>query len=131
MNDKNLEDHAVEPAPKLIEVLLLNCKQQVDHWIEPYIRLTLERLRRTERPFLKCLLMQVVSNIKFSMLLWVKLSLILNVWFILQIADALYYNASLTLNILQKIGVTNEVFNLWFQMLQQTKNSGARANFKR
>ncbi|GJU50502.1 DNA-directed RNA polymerase II subunit 1 [Tanacetum coccineum] len=47
-----------------------------------------------------------------------------------QIADALYYNASLTLNILQKLGVATEVFNLWFQMLQQTKKSGVRANFK-
>lgn len=49
----------------------------------------------------------------------------------MQIADALYYNASLTLNILQKLGVATEIFNLWFQMLQQTKKSGARANFKR
>lgn len=49
----------------------------------------------------------------------------------MQIANALYYNASLTLNILQKLGVATEVFNLWFQMLQQTKKSGARANFKR
>ncbi|GJZ20193.1 hypothetical protein Tco_0556783, partial [Tanacetum coccineum] len=47
------------------------------------------------------------------------------------IADALYYNASLTLNILKKLGVATEVFNLWFQMLQQTKKSGVRANFKR
>ncbi|GKD53693.1 importin beta-like SAD2, partial [Tanacetum coccineum] len=78
----------------------------VDHWVEPYIRLTVERLRTAERPYLKGLLVQVI-------------------------ADALYYNASLTLNILQKLGVAKEVFNLWFQMLQQTKKSGVRANFKR
>nr|XP_043610617.1 importin beta-like SAD2 [Erigeron canadensis] len=106
LNDKNLEDHDVEPAPKLIEVVFQNCKGQVDHWVEPYIRLTVERLRRTEQPVLKCLLLQVI-------------------------ADALYYNASLTLMILQKIGVITEIFNLWFQMLQQTKKSGLRANFKR
>nr|GEV10139.1 importin beta-like SAD2 [Tanacetum cinerariifolium] len=106
MNDKNLEDNDIEPAPKLIAVVLQNCKGQVDPWVEPYIRITVERLRRTERPFLKCLLMQVI-------------------------ADALYYNASLTLNILQKLGVATEIFNLWFQMLQQTKKSGARANFRR
>ncbi|XAR48773.1 hypothetical protein NMG60_11031704 [Bertholletia excelsa] len=47
------------------------------------------------------------------------------------VADALYYNAPLTLNILQKLGVATEIFNLWFQMLQQTKKSGLRANFKR
>lgn len=61
MNDKNLEDNDIEPAPKLIAVVLQNCRGQVDPWVEPYIRLSVERLRRTERPFLKCLLMQVVS----------------------------------------------------------------------
>lgn len=50
---------------------------------------------------------------------------------LLQIADSLYYNAALTLSILQKLGVATEIFNLWFQMLQQVKKSGVRANFKR
>ncbi|KAL6002877.1 hypothetical protein ACLOJK_023099 [Asimina triloba] len=35
------------------------------------------------------------------------------------IADALYYSATMTLGILQKLGVAADVFNLWFQMLQQ------------
>ncbi|MCL7047273.1 hypothetical protein MKW94_002696, partial [Papaver nudicaule] len=47
------------------------------------------------------------------------------------IADALYYNAPLTLGVLHKLGVATEVFNLWFQMLQEVKKSGVRANFKR
>ncbi|KAF5946841.1 hypothetical protein HYC85_017069 [Camellia sinensis] len=92
MGDKNLEDSDIEPAPKLIEVVFQNCR--------------VERFRRTEKAYLKCLLMQVI-------------------------ADALYYNAFFTLNILQKLGVATEIFNLWFQMLQQTKKSGVRANFKR
>ena len=50
---------------------------------------------------------------------------------LLQIADALYYNSSLTLGILHKLGVATEVFNLWFQMLLEVKKSGMRANFKR
>ncbi|KAH7834629.1 hypothetical protein Vadar_018079 [Vaccinium darrowii] len=106
MGDKNLDDGDIEPAPKLIEVVFHNCRGQVDHWVEPYLRITVERLRRTEKPYLKCLLMQVI-------------------------ADILYYNAPLALNILQKLGVATEIFNLWFQMLQQTKKSGMRANFKR
>lgn len=61
MADKNLEDGDIEPAPKLIQVLFQNCRGQVDHWVEPYLRLTVERLRRTEKPYLKCLLMEVVS----------------------------------------------------------------------
>lgn len=62
MNDKNLEDNDIEPAPKLIAVVLQNCRGQVDHWVQPYINITVERLRRAERPYLKCLLMQVVSK---------------------------------------------------------------------
>lgn len=62
MGDKNLDDGDIEPAPKLIEVVFHNCRGQVDHWVEPYLRITVERLRRTEKPYLKCLLMQVVSN---------------------------------------------------------------------
>ncbi|KAJ7957326.1 importin beta-like SAD2 [Quillaja saponaria] len=106
MADKNMEDNDIEPAPKLIEVVFQNCRGQVDHWVEPYIRITVERLQRSEKAYLRCLLMQVI-------------------------ADALYYNAALTLSILQKLGVATEIFNLWFQMLQQVKKSGMRANFKR
>ena len=60
MADKNLEDNDIEPAPKLIEVVFQNCRGQVDHWVEPYLRITLDRLRRTEKSRLKCLLVQVV-----------------------------------------------------------------------
>lgn len=106
MTDKNMEDGDIEPAPKLIQVVFQNCKGQVDHWVEPYLRITIERLHRTEKSYLKCLLMQVI-------------------------ADSLYYNSTLTLSILQKLGVATEIFNLWFQMLQQVKKSGARKNFRR
>ncbi|CAL0316301.1 unnamed protein product [Lupinus luteus] len=104
--DRNLEDSDIDPAPKLIGVVFQNCRGQVDHWVEPYLRITIERLHRTERSYLKCLLLQVI-------------------------ADALYYNAPLTLSILQKLGVAENIFNLWFHMLQEVKKSGVRANFKR
>uniref|UniRef100_A0A7N0UGH1 Importin N-terminal domain-containing protein n=1 Tax=Kalanchoe fedtschenkoi TaxID=63787 RepID=A0A7N0UGH1_KALFE len=106
MADVNLEDNDIEPAPKLIEVVFQNCKGQVDHWVEPYIRIVVERLHRTEKPRLKCLLMQVI-------------------------ADALYYNAVLTLSILHKLNITTDIFSLWFQMLEHVKKSGARVHFKR
>ncbi|KAL9993753.1 putative importin-beta domain, armadillo-like helical, exportin-2, central domain-containing protein [Helianthus debilis subsp. tardiflorus] len=131
MNDKNLEDNDIDPAPKLIAVVLQNCRGQVDQWVEPYIRITVERLHRTERPFLKCLLMQVVSLSSIIILSFSTLFFFDNACIVVQIADALYYNPSLTLNILQKLGVATEIFNLWFQMLQQTKKNGARVNFKR
>lgn len=62
MSDKNMEDNDIEPAPKLIEVVFQNCKGQVDQWVEPYLRITIDRLRRAEKPYLKCLLIQVVRN---------------------------------------------------------------------
>lgn len=61
MGDKNLEDGDIEPAPKLIQVVFQNCRGQVDLWVEPYIRITVERLRRAEKPYLKCLLIEVVG----------------------------------------------------------------------
>nr|KYP64849.1 putative importin-7 isogeny [Cajanus cajan] len=106
MSDKNMEDNDIVPAPKLIEVVFQNCRGQVDHWVEPYLRITVERLRHTEKSYVKCLFMQVI-------------------------ADALYYNAALTLTILQKLGVASEIFHVWFHLLQQVKKSGMRANFKR
>ena len=62
MSDKNMEDNDIEPAPKLIQVVFQNCRGQVDRWVEPYLRITVERLRRTEKSYLKCLLMQVVKS---------------------------------------------------------------------
>ncbi|XP_022733037.1 importin beta-like SAD2 isoform X2 [Durio zibethinus] len=60
MADKNLEDDDIEPASKLIEVVFQNCRGQVDDWVEPYLRITLDRLHRTEKSRLKCLLVQVM-----------------------------------------------------------------------
>jgi importin-7 len=56
-----MEDSDIEPAPKLIEVFFQNCKGSVDRWVEPYLMITIERLQRTQKPYLKCLLIQVVN----------------------------------------------------------------------
>ncbi|CAD6250991.1 unnamed protein product [Miscanthus lutarioriparius] len=106
MMDENMEDSDIEPAPKLIEVVFQNCKGNVDQWVEHYLRITIERLRRAKKPYLKCLLVQVIAN-------------------------ALYYNPALTLETLNKLGVAADIFNHWFAMLQQVRKSGARVNFKR
>uniref|UniRef100_A0A0E0G6J9 Importin N-terminal domain-containing protein n=1 Tax=Oryza nivara TaxID=4536 RepID=A0A0E0G6J9_ORYNI len=79
MMDQNMEDSDIEPAPKLIEVVFQNCKGNVDQWVEPYLSLTIDRLRRAHKPYLKCLLVQVIAN-------------------------AFYYNPSLTLATLHKLG---------------------------
>ncbi|KAF8079661.1 hypothetical protein N665_1010s0008 [Sinapis alba] len=106
MTDRNIEDSDIEAAPKLIEVIFQNCKGQVDQWIEPYLRLTIDRLQRAETSYLKSLLIQVVANM-------------------------LYYNPGLTLGVLHNTGLASTVFDLWFHMLQQKKKSGLPENFKR
>lgn len=58
--DKNMEDSDIGPAPKLIEVVFQNCKGQIDHYIEPYLRIAISRLQRAEKSYLKCLLIEVV-----------------------------------------------------------------------
>jgi transcription termination factor NusB len=60
LSDDKLEDSDIEPAPKLIEAVLQNCHGHVDQWLEPYLRVSIERLRKTEKHYLKDLLMEVV-----------------------------------------------------------------------
>ncbi|KAL2530089.1 Importin beta-like SAD2-like protein [Forsythia ovata] len=60
MFDKNLEDGDIELAPKLVQAIFQNCRGQVDSWVEPYIRITVERLGRAETPYFKCLLIEVL-----------------------------------------------------------------------
>jgi len=62
MTDRNIEDSEIESAPKLIEVVFQNCKGQVDQWVEPYLRLTVDRLQRAETSYVKSLLIQVVRT---------------------------------------------------------------------
>ncbi|AQK52663.1 Importin beta-like SAD2 [Zea mays] len=169
MMDENMEDSDIEPAPKLIEVVFQNCKGNVDHWVEHYLRITIERLRRAHKPYLKCLLVQVVrcymntpilvlyflsqcccvllsTKTMWSVFLsdelivvFLDLVLGLSIYFYdnwkkiktVEIANALYYNPALTLEILNKLGVAADIFNHWFAMLRQVKKSGARVNFKR
>lgn len=62
LSDDKYEDSDVKPAPKLIESVLQNCRGRVDEWVEPYLSICLDRLRRTEDKYLKDLLIEVVGN---------------------------------------------------------------------
>ncbi|GBG85770.1 hypothetical protein CBR_g40497 [Chara braunii] len=59
LENENLRDNDCIPAPKLLEAVLQNCKGRVDEWVEPYVQLAVTRLRRTEKPLMKDLLIQV------------------------------------------------------------------------
>jgi hypothetical protein len=104
--DEKLEDSDIESAPKLIEAVLQNCRGRVDQWLELYLRISVERLRKTKKNYLKDLFVNVVAN-------------------------GLYYNAPMCLTILQHLGVTSEIFQAWFQMLYEVKKSGKPVHFIR
>ncbi len=87
-------------APKLLSVVLQCCRGAVDRWVEPYVRLALNRLSTAEKRPLKDELLLVVAN-------------------------ALYYNAELTLGALTRMGVMQELFTGWFTMIFE-RRWGAR-----
>ena len=84
------------PGPKLFECIMLNCKGRVDQYIEPFVMLAVGRLKVAKKTVFKDLLMQTIAN-------------------------ALYYNAALCLQILHKHGLVGEVFTMWFQMIWKEK----------
>ena len=96
------------PGPRLMECILLNCRGHVDHYVEPFLVLACEKLVKPDiqkRIFLD-LLIQVVAN-------------------------ALYYNPLLTIQVLQKHGVLQQVFAKWFGMIWKTTKKGRVEHFKR
>eukprot|EP00850_Spirogloea_muscicola_P013908 SM000097S24761 [mRNA] locus=s97:152586:160145:+ [translate_table: standard] len=106
LGDEKLEDEDVEAAPKLMESVLQNCQGRVDHWVEPYLTIAIKRLRVAKKLHVKDLLTETLAN-------------------------ALYYNAPLCISILQKMGVTGEVFQTWFQMLYARHKNGRPMHFRR
>lgn len=74
----------VAPAAKLLDVVLLNCKGRVDEWVWPYVSLAVGRIESVQEPQFATLLMNVVPA-------------------------ALYYNAALTLQLLEQHSKTDAV----------------------
>ena len=96
------------PAPQLMECILLNCKGHVDQYLEPFLVLAAGKFVKPDvkkKVFLD-LLVQVVAN-------------------------ALYYNPALTLQILHKHSLTAGVFTKWFEMIWRTTKKGGCQHFKR
>ena len=87
------------PAPKLLECVLQNCKGRVDDCVAPYLAVALERLKTCELTYLKDLLIQIVAN-------------------------CLWYNAALTLDILVKNGALGTALQTWFGMLNDRTRKG-------
>lgn len=92
-------------APRLLCVVLQNCRGLVDRWVEPYLTLVVHRFAKTHRRALKDELMVVIAN-------------------------ALYYNPALALGALQRIGAVEAVFREWFAMIFARKGKGSAAGSK-
>lgn len=71
-------------------VLLMHT--QVDRWLQPYLQLALSTLAKTDNRLLKDELLVFVAN-------------------------ALYYNAGATLQLLQQFNATQQLFTMWFTFI--------------
>ncbi|GAX74708.1 hypothetical protein CEUSTIGMA_g2156.t1 [Chlamydomonas eustigma] len=98
-------EREVVPAAKLLGVILQVCRGRVDHCVGPYLQIVLTKLSSATRGSLKDALIGVVAN-------------------------ALHYNAPLTLSLLQQQGALQSFLTLWFTMIFTQKKSGKGKHFK-
>lgn len=115
----------IKPAPKLMEVVLLNCRGQVDKWAEPYLLLALQKLEKAEASEPGHTFGRMPPS-------WLypcppsRLSPLqspsLQDYLINVVALLLQYNPLLTLQILQRHGVLTQVLTKWFAMIFATKS---------
>jgi hypothetical protein len=96
----------VVPAVRLLEVVLQNCRGQVDACVGPYLALATAKLASAETNRMKDALLVLV-------------------------ADALYYNAPLALGALQQSGALQAVLGAVFSAIFERKPGGGPKHFKR
>ena len=53
LSEEDYEESDVQAAPKLMEVVLQNCKGRVDQCVGPYLALSLRRLPVAETAYMK------------------------------------------------------------------------------
>jgi importin-7 len=99
LNNPHTHESDLLSAPRLLCVVLQNCRGQVDAWVDPYLALVVTRLAKTERRSLKDELLVVVAN-------------------------ALHYNPLLALQALQRLGAVGLVFSQWFAMIFARRRGG-------
>ena len=51
--DEDLDEGDVQPAPKLMEIVLQNCRGRVDACVGPYLTLALRRLHASGSAFMQ------------------------------------------------------------------------------
>ncbi|EIE23737.1 ARM repeat-containing protein [Coccomyxa subellipsoidea C-169] len=106
LTNADLNESDIGSAPRLLEIIMQNCRGRVDGCIGHYIALALNKLPTAGRSLLKDQLVNVV-------------------------ATALYYNPSLALQQLQAQGRTQAFFSTWFQMIFATRRNDGAKHFRR
>eukprot|EP00963_Diacronema_lutheri_P005023 scaffold370_cov349-Pavlova_lutheri.AAC.8 len=101
------DESEVIPAPKLLCAVIQNCKGGIDEYLEQYLLLALRKLQGAESAMMQDLLIEVV-------------------------ASALFYNPTLTLQLLQKHDALHQFFDLWFhQIFVSNKKGTSSRHFRR
>jgi len=96
LSNPNASETECGEAAKLIEVLLLNCKNSVDQIVPHSIELGLNRINIAKSRNFKILLLEIVIN-------------------------SIYYNPTLTISYLDTKNWIDSFFNLWFGLLPYFK----------
>lgn len=105
LNNPHVHEGDVISAPRLLCVVLQNCRGQVDQWVEPYLALVVARLSKTESKTLRSELMVVISN-------------------------AIFYSPALALQALQRLGAVEAVFSQWFELIFKRRRGGKPEHFR-
>lgn len=93
-------------GPKLMEIVLQNCKGRVDDCVAPYLLLSANKLQNVERSRAKVALIGVVAN-------------------------ALFYNSRLALEIMVQQGSLQSIMSKWFEMILSAKDNQKWKYFRR
>lgn len=100
-NENIASDEDSKYGAKLLEVVLQQCKGRIDHYIAPYLQITLQALQKAESPSYQDMLITVIAN-------------------------CLYYNAALTLSCLRDAGALGAVLQQWFRMIYELRGKPGR-----
>eukprot|EP00761_Pharyngomonas_kirbyi_P008268 gb/GECH01008279.1/.p1 GENE.gb/GECH01008279.1/~~gb/GECH01008279.1/.p1 ORF type:complete len:979 (+),score=247.66 gb/GECH01008279.1/:1-2937(+) len=99
IGNTDISEYDLKPILQLVSVVIQHCKGHIDDTVPNLLELVVKRLSSgVEKEKIKVLLFNVIS-------------------------DGLYYNAQLTLHVLQSLNCVQDVFTLWFNSLSLYKST--------
>ncbi|KAL3141839.1 hypothetical protein ABBQ32_004507 [Trebouxia sp. C0010 RCD-2024] len=113
LEDEKLGEEEVQPAPKLLEVILQNCRGRVDNYLPHYLQ--------ASPGYSHMWVWQKLPHVKE----WRTKDLLISV-----IASALYYNNTLTISLLQQQNQLPAFLTTWGKMIFASKAGGSPQHFR-